>query len=65
MKKSLERNVTHDLTFTLTEEQLAALKPVIASPDTIKDVSSALEGNKLRVSFIQCNRSFVATRSKA
>jgi hypothetical protein len=59
-----EKNITHDLTFTLTKEQLASLQPVISSPELIKDVSSVIEGNSLRVSFIQCNRAFAATHGK-
>lgn len=47
------------LAFTLTEEQLAALKPLLDATGKLK-IAGEIEGNSLNVSFLACNMAFMA-----
>ena len=49
----------HSLSLELTDEQLAALKPLIEATGKL-NIAGSIEGNKLSVSFIACNQAFLA-----
>ena len=50
------------LSLVLTDEQLAALKPLIDATGKIS-IAGSIEGKSLDVSFIACNSPFIACNS--
>jgi hypothetical protein len=47
------------LTLQLTDDQLAALKPIMEATNKIQ-IAGSIEGNQLSVSFVACNAAFLA-----
>lgn len=50
------------LQLTLTEEQLAAIRPLLEMTGKL-GVAGHVEGNKLNISFLACNAAFLACNS--
>ena len=47
------------LSFTLTDEQMRALKPLVEATGKIKIAGEFTADNKLNISFIACNAAFI------
>jgi hypothetical protein len=48
------------LILQLTDDQLAALKPIIMEATNKIQIAGSVEGNQLSVSFVACNAAFLA-----